>query len=130
MRNELKRNFGEVEFTFIANEQNVAKINRFSRSKDDFCCFLHNTGNALSVRGLVRPEELELEDGNCKEDAAEINKYQLLANMNKCAADIAQSASKRLLIFNKITVYGMLVDYKPAKICKKLQVCVSLPEFA
>ena len=78
--------------------------------------------HALNVHAFERQEEEELElegvDGDCKEDSEEINKYQLLANMNKCAADIAFSASKRLLVFNKITVHGMLVDYKPAKICK------------
>lgn len=50
-------------------------------------------------------EEVELQGagGDNKEDAKETDKYQTLANMNKCAADIAYSAVRKGVIF-KITM--------------------------
>ena len=53
-----------------------------------------------------------------KEKVKESNKHQLVANMNKCAGDIAISAINNGLSFNKITVLGILVDYESDEITK------------
>ena len=69
------------------------------------------------MAGITVSQVIEL-DVDYEEDSEEINRYQLIANMDICAADMGFWASKRFLIYNKITMYGMLVDYKTAAICK------------
>lgn len=47
------------------------------------------------------------------------DKNQMLANMNKCAADIAYKAVQAAgYFFDIITVIGMLVDYKANSMVK------------
>ena len=91
------------------------QISRFGRSRDDFCFFLEPKKPDLVGASTSEEVEEELEligvDGDCKEVAQEHHKSQIIANMNKCAADIAYSAIKKGILFNKISVFGLLVDY-------------------
>lgn len=100
---------------------------RFSNSRDDFCFFIKT--NETSIEGASISHETEPAkiweqcevfgvDADSKEGAKEVDKYQMLANMNKCAGDIAYSAVSNGILFDKITVYGMLVDYSSEKTTK------------
>ncbi len=90
-----------------------------ANSRDDFRFFVKSGGSCegASITANKALEECELTsaDGDNKDEVVDYNKHQMLANMNKWAADIAYSAVSDGIL---ITVFGMLVDYKSAKTTK------------
>ena len=101
---------------------------RFSRSKQDFNFMLKNViyGN---VQAVAISEESDNEDykdvhalaGDGKELPKSDDRNQLIANMTKTAADVAYATVKAHALFNSITVYGFLLNYRTAKannLCK------------
>ena len=102
------------------------KISRYGASRDDFGFFV-KPGCNTTINSVYTIEQCELNavDGDCKELAKEYDKYQLIANMNKCAADIAYQSVLAGFLFEKITIIGMLLDHKQEKVVKtyKLEFC-------
>ena len=56
--------------------------------------------------------------GDSKIDASERHLFQLLANMNKTAADLAYDSLKQGIIFSNMIIYGILVGYEQAGLTK------------
>ena len=54
--------------------------------------------------------EVDVTAGESKKGTRESNKYQLLANMTKVASEVALKAVRGGKLFNKIIVYGILID--------------------
>ncbi len=119
---ELEKYFGDKEkFIFVADKENEHRVSRFSTSRDDFFFFLKPSSSELGGAGVYYPDqevELTAVDGDNKEEAKERNKHQIVANMNKCAAEIAYAAAKRNILFSTITVLGLLVDYSSENVLK------------
>lgn len=66
---------------------------------------------------VVRPKpdvyyDFSAVSGENKDEAKDGDKYQLMANMGKTVTDIANDAVQQGLLFNKITVFGFLIDYR------------------
>ena len=94
------------KFVFISDKRNEMKISRYGASRDDFGFFV-KPGCNTTINSVYTIERCELNavDGDCKELAKEYDKYQLIANMNKCAADIAYQSVLAGFLFEKISVY-------------------------
>jgi hypothetical protein len=98
----LKRNVKDVSknIELHSDESSKHPYCRFSRSKEDFSCSLHQDFDSITVaiqrdKKEIEMEEVELEgiSGDCKEDYKESDKYQVLANMLKTASDLAFNAA-------------------------------------
>lgn len=115
----LKENLGGKGFEIHADETSgtAYSYSRFSRSRQDFSFYkITNSQDSFAARVFV-PEREEYFDftagaGDNKDEIAESDKAQLIANMSKTVADVAHSAVQANMLPRSITVYGLLVDYK------------------
>lgn len=96
-------------------------ISQFGRSKEDFGFFnirQFSRGSGGVSAGLVQPrivDHLTAGAGDSKDEAAEKDQYQMIANMVKTAADLGFVAANSAVLFETITIYGLLVDYTHRK---------------
>ena len=129
IRDQLETHFRN-KFVFKADEKSDKPISRFGRSKDDFCFFLKPEEVAQCLYGASVSEvsdEVELTAID-EEKATQTDRNQLLANMNKCAGDMALAAAKKGIIFRKITVFGLLVDYYSRSVTKVFKLALDFNE--
>lgn len=107
------------EFIVIENVPNLTKTSRYSQSKDDLAFYVKPEIQQQQQNGISSGYcALEIADTENKEEAKESDKHQMIANMNKAAAHIGYEAAKANIIFNKITVYGLLINYKAENVKK------------
>lgn len=121
----LKENLGDnfIVAADVPSRTGTDFYSRFSRSKQDFNYYVKKIKRItpeLQAVAVTEASEEDYEDlqavaGDCKEAAKHSDKNQLIANMTKTAADVAYSAVTAGVLFNTITVYGFLVDYKASK---------------
>ena len=114
------------KYIIFDNQTSEHSYTRHHRSMDDFGWFIE-PGNGVSCSNLQGASVTVIKEfkeqvhlfaggGDCKEESADKDKYQLLANMNKTAGDIAYRAVIEHILFETITVFGLLVDYKEESI--------------
>lgn len=109
------------EYKVLGNESSGHKCSRFHRSQEDFSWFIIPSTKQLHgacASSYTEDCELIAASRDCKEQEKASDMFQLIANMNKTAADIGYEAVQNQCLFNKIIVYGLLVDYNKEKITK------------
>lgn len=118
LRSQLDKTMNNGDFVLHDNEMSKHSYSRYSRSKEDFGFYFIPKQNTSCLEGasvsLDRDEtysELTGSSGDCKMDAKDSDKNQLIANMTKTASDIAVNAGENGILFHKITIYGTLVNY-------------------
>ena len=104
-----------LDFVTKPNPMMGHTLSRHESSKEDFSWYIKPTSDHISAGVIAEESEPECEpiggSGECKDKFHVKDEYQLLANMNKTAADIGYAALMKGILFNKITVYGLLVNY-------------------
>ena len=133
----LREQLDEERFFISSDEKSSHTLSRHSRSEEDFLWYVR-PGTSEILQGVCATSDPVVEEdsdsdssyvehydeiqgcaGECKmESATHDSKFQLMANMNKTAGDLANDALKQRVIFNKIIVYGLLVGYREKKITK------------
>jgi hypothetical protein len=117
------------DYVFSCDEPSSHSVSRHHKSEQDFSWYIKPTCSNLnagcgSVHTSEEPKEytencdLHGISGDSKMNASEKHIYQLFANMNKTSADLAFDALRAGVIFNKITIYGLLLGYEQNMITK------------
>ncbi len=136
-----KQNFQNLHF-FDSEEKLFEKVSRCGRSSEDAgCCSPHlfkanptesddAIGGCVTVAGDF--EEIDNVDScslECKEKSQVKDGNQLLGNMIKTAGEVAVATVKyRLSLFNRLTVYGSLIDYKINSSVLTYKLCLDFVE--
>lgn len=112
------------EFVCSGNTKSEHTASRHSRSEEGFSWYVKPTSDHLYGACMTDEYEkcdLECSSGDSTEHAG-MDQYQMLANMNKTAADVAIDALHQKRLFRTITIYGLLVVYTKAIITKAYKV--------
>ena len=124
IKEELKKQ--SVEYVTSFDQKSDHEYSRHNRSEQDFAFYEKPKGQCLNGGAIhvdyQDPEEylenrtLTCTSGDNKNLAQDKHIFQLLANMNKTAADLGVAALKAKVLFNKIIIFGLLVGYEQKSI--------------
>lgn len=120
------------EYVMSFDQSSDHEHSRHNRSEEDFAFYVKPrnqclNGGAIHAVDLSDPEHyvenctLASSSGDSKNLAEDKHTFQLLANMNKTAGDLGVAALKANVLFNKMVIFGLLVEYDQKSVKKLLK---------